>query len=184
MALKFIAEKELEERKREKRLVHLTNELGREFVESLKLKAKTDKENAGFIAKSFLDYVFFDQRKEIAEIHADQVEHFLLEYAPRKLNLTRELAQETPAVVEKLIVFLENNGYLKNTDPLRERIRKQSKPFAKLVAAIKKSPARKVKPDEGSDKKTAIGSEKRVGRNDPCPCGSGKKYKKCCGREA
>ena len=21
-----------------------------------------------------------------------------------------------------------------------------------------------------------------VGRNDPCPCGSGKKYKKCCGR--
>jgi preprotein translocase subunit SecA len=22
---------------------------------------------------------------------------------------------------------------------------------------------------------------KRVGRNDPCPCGSGKKYKKCCG---
>jgi len=24
--------------------------------------------------------------------------------------------------------------------------------------------------------------EKKVGRNDPCPCGSGKKYKKCCGR--
>ena len=25
-------------------------------------------------------------------------------------------------------------------------------------------------------------SEVKVGRNDPCPCGSGKKYKKCCGR--
>lgn len=25
---------------------------------------------------------------------------------------------------------------------------------------------------------------KKVGRNDPCPCGSGKKYKKCCGQEA
>ena len=23
----------------------------------------------------------------------------------------------------------------------------------------------------------------KVGRNDPCPCGSGKKYKKCCGRD-
>ncbi len=23
----------------------------------------------------------------------------------------------------------------------------------------------------------------KVGRNDPCPCGSGKKYKKCCGQE-
>jgi len=24
--------------------------------------------------------------------------------------------------------------------------------------------------------------EPRIGRNDPCPCGSGKKYKKCCGK--
>lgn len=24
--------------------------------------------------------------------------------------------------------------------------------------------------------------EKEPGRNDPCPCGSGKKYKKCCGK--
>ncbi|MBN1256164.1 MAG: SEC-C domain-containing protein, partial [Planctomycetes bacterium] len=27
-----------------------------------------------------------------------------------------------------------------------------------------------------------VRSEKKVSRNDPCPCGSGKKYKKCCGR--
>jgi SWIM/SEC-C metal-binding protein len=24
--------------------------------------------------------------------------------------------------------------------------------------------------------------DKKIGRNDPCPCGSGKKYKKCCGK--
>lgn len=29
---------------------------------------------------------------------------------------------------------------------------------------------------------TTIRKEKKIGRNDPCPCGSGKKYKKCCGR--
>jgi len=27
-----------------------------------------------------------------------------------------------------------------------------------------------------------IHSGKTAGRNDPCPCGSGKKYKKCCGK--
>ena len=33
------------------------------------------------------------------------------------------------------------------------------------------------------DKNTKPGTGKRkIGRNDPCPCGSGKKYKKCCGR--
>lgn len=35
---------------------------------------------------------------------------------------------------------------------------------------------------ETLDKITAdIGSNKKIGRNEPCPCGSGKKYKKCCG---
>lgn len=29
---------------------------------------------------------------------------------------------------------------------------------------------------------TVVRDGEKVGRNDPCPCGSGKKYKKCCGR--
>lgn len=29
---------------------------------------------------------------------------------------------------------------------------------------------------------TVVRDGKKIGRNDPCPCGSGKKYKKCCGR--
>ena len=37
--------------------------------------------------------------------------------------------------------------------------------------------------DSDSGNKT-VRKGKKVGRNDPCPCGSGKKYKKCCGRDA
>ena len=33
-----------------------------------------------------------------------------------------------------------------------------------------------------ASKKQPKKSEKKVGRNDPCPCGSGKKYKQCCGK--
>jgi preprotein translocase subunit SecA len=36
--------------------------------------------------------------------------------------------------------------------------------------------------DKVSVKKSPIINEDKVGRNDPCPCGSGKKYKKCCGK--
>jgi len=32
--------------------------------------------------------------------------------------------------------------------------------------------------------KTIVNEGPKVGRNDPCPCGSGKKYKQCCGKEA
>jgi len=31
--------------------------------------------------------------------------------------------------------------------------------------------------------RTPVRVGKKIGRNDPCPCGSGKKYKKCCGRQ-
>ena len=34
---------------------------------------------------------------------------------------------------------------------------------------------------DGTDKKRPVKKGEKVGRNDPCPCGSGKKYKKCCG---
>jgi SEC-C motif-containing protein len=29
-----------------------------------------------------------------------------------------------------------------------------------------------------------VREQPKTGRNDPCPCGSGKKFKKCCGRGA
>ncbi len=38
------------------------------------------------------------------------------------------------------------------------------------------------KPARASKAETFIREERKVGRNEPCPCGSGKKYKQCCGR--
>ena len=35
---------------------------------------------------------------------------------------------------------------------------------------------------EGGMNKTVVNEGPKVGRNDPCPCGSGKKYKQCCGK--
>ena len=40
----------------------------------------------------------------------------------------------------------------------------------------------KISPKEGGIDKTIRNEEPKVGRNDPCPCGSGKKYKNCCGK--
>ncbi|HOW69111.1 MAG TPA: SEC-C metal-binding domain-containing protein [Phycisphaerae bacterium] len=39
-------------------------------------------------------------------------------------------------------------------------------------------------PDDAPPPSPIRGSQPKIGRNDPCPCGSGKKYKKCCGRLA
>ena len=36
--------------------------------------------------------------------------------------------------------------------------------------------------DGKETKKKAPKRIKKIGRNEPCPCGSGKKYKQCCGK--
>lgn len=36
---------------------------------------------------------------------------------------------------------------------------------------------------DGRSKTVVKSAKQRIGRNDPCPCGSGKKYKKCCGKD-
>ena len=38
--------------------------------------------------------------------------------------------------------------------------------------------------DDSSAKEPVKRKSAKIGRNDPCPCGSGKKYKQCCGRKA
>jgi len=43
-------------------------------------------------------------------------------------------------------------------------------------------PSGKSKPEDKKMPEIVTAAPKKIGRNDPCPCGSGKKYKKCCGR--
>ena len=40
----------------------------------------------------------------------------------------------------------------------------------------------KTNEDKGKTKKATPKRVAKIGRNEPCPCGSGKKYKQCCGK--
>lgn len=51
------------------------------------------------------------------------------------------------------------------------------------VRIVQKSEQRRTFENQsGEEKKQPVRVGKKIGRNDPCPCGSGKKYKNCCGR--
>ena len=50
-------------------------------------------------------------------------------------------------------------------------------------APVRERVARPVEASHGEQQKKTVKKDgRKIGRNDPCPCGSGKKYKKCCGR--
>ena len=62
------------------------------------------------------------------------------------------------------------------------QLRRQEEPKREQVA---KPTQEGLGTSDGSISKQPVRrSVTKVGRNDPCPCGSGKKYKKCCGRDA
>ena len=57
------------------------------------------------------------------------------------------------------------------------QIRKEEEPKREQVA-------KPIEPASDKTDSTSRTVKKKPGRNDPCPCGSGKKYKKCCGKDA
>lgn len=179
MALTDIEEKKTEERRREKRLVHFTNTTVRQFVETSKFKTKNARALAEYITKSLLDYIFFQQHKEIGEFNEEHLRHFLLEYVPQKLEIDKDSGKEISDIITNFIEFLDNEGHIKNSVQIIKTLNENRKDFIKSLPSQKSSNKIQQKKIE---KESVIVSELKVGRNDPCPCGSGKKYKKCCGK--
>ncbi|HPT68689.1 MAG TPA: preprotein translocase subunit SecA [Syntrophomonas sp.] len=57
--------------------------------------------------------------------------------------------------------------------------------FVMRVRVVERPEERKMIVNQGEEaEKKPVKVGDKVGRNDPCPCGSGKKYKKCCGQNA
>ena len=96
----------------------------------------------------------------------------------------RAYAQKDPA-----IAFREESFDM--FDEMTNEIREGTVDFVLKVRIRKEEPVErkqtvKITATSGSDdqtvKKQPVKKAQKIGRNDPCPCGSGKKYKKCCGQ--
>jgi hypothetical protein len=77
------------------------------------------------------------------------------------LNLSSPQSELAPMLLEKIKLILNDQAYV-------SRLKRHYRMFKETV-------------DEGKQERQ-VQREEKVGRNDPCPCGSGKKYKRCCGK--
>jgi preprotein translocase subunit SecA len=111
-------------------------------------------------------------------IHLQDMEHMKEGIGLRgygQLDPLREYQKEGFALFEELM------------DRIREEILMTLSRIQFLVRRPQDLPDKKKKRiqfshgDEGGTPVTVKREGKKIGRNDPCPCGSGKKYKKCCG---
>ena len=91
----------------------------------------------------------------------------------------KELAEKYNQDVLTMVGFLDGiNDSLKIANPIETMTEDTV-----VSLAFDKERLYKNMVDEQKQSGT-IRKDKKIGRNDPCPCGSGKKYKKCCGRNA
>ena len=109
----------------------------------------------------------------------------LIEYKHESFKMFDELQRDLARDVSGLVFRAQPRpGAVRRPQATREykpSTRQQAvpEPVGAEVAAAHAGSAR-----PGQKGSAPVTAEKKVGRNDPCPCGSGKKYKKCCGRNA
>jgi len=141
-----------------------------------------------------------------------ELEECCLYNLPREITADKSYFRSIAPVLSAFFSFLKGQGLLRNAATLATRVKELNREIVKNacdpqnwgpaksfmmaakdagvdttnIEALKKCLAfynlqllAKTKIAENSTAKPKT----RIGRNDPCPCGSGKKYKKCCGRK-
>ena len=118
------------------------------------------------------------------------------EYKRESFMLFQELQDNINRDVIRLLsrVQIRNESEIEETERQRRLQASRSMSYSHADAADSSgdglrdngaSPQRRrAAPGQPARVETFVRSERKIGRNEPCPCGSGKKYKHCCGRAA
>jgi len=98
----------------------------------------------------------------------------LVEYKKESFNLFSELINDIKFNTIKTLQIIQFK--MESAEDEAARIAEQ------LAAEQKIKEAARIFNHSNSTAEESVASEKKIARNDPCPCGSGKKYKQCCGK--
>lgn len=115
----------------------------------------------------------------------------ILEEWPENWELLKKIEENYPIFYQPIADFvkqLETYADAGRISELRDRLIKDYDRLNKSYEGgfyYKKYPHRNPNRIRVIRKNTGepfVRTDRKIGRNDPCPCGSGKKYKNCCGR--
>ena len=108
----------------------------------------------------------------------------LVEYKKESFGLFEELWNRATEEMVRMLFLLRPITEEDERDLLRTR--RQQQPLSYSQPEDNPEPVWKPSQPQGQQSaaavKTVVRNTRKVGRNESCPCGSGKKYKKCCGR--
>lgn len=103
----------------------------------------------------------------------------LLIYKLESFELFKKMMQK---INEDIVSFLVKSQLSINNEENVKEAQEQKTDMSGLKTGREEFAEGKQRPEQGKVQPVRV--EKKVGRNDPCPCGSGKKYKHCHGKES
>ncbi|MBA4349023.1 MAG: preprotein translocase subunit SecA [Thermodesulfovibrio sp.] len=154
------------------------DEIKDSIVSNLKEAYETKEKQAGSEFMRYLEKMIFLQ-----VIDTRWKDHLLgIDHIKEGIGL-RGYAQRDPLVEykkEAFALFEDLSGRI-ITEVLSRLFKIQIKQESETEIKSKSQQQTVYNRGDGSDSRQPVHKGKKVGRNDPCPCGSGKKFKKCCG---
>ena len=102
----------------------------------------------------------------------------LVEYKKQSFDLFEQMLDRIDIETIRALFHLQKSSEQPPEERLQRRPRRGQVTFTKANATATRAG------DEDGHPKTVVKTEPKIGRNDPCFCGSGKKYKKCHGVDA
>ena len=133
-------------------------------------------------------YDLHDMNAQTRKFALTDVQLCMVEERQEILEQAEILKEEYPGFYKKLEDFIRRLGTEKNQIYLKDSLLKTYRRLAdgfELGLYYEKYPQEREKArgtviSDGTAEEPYVREGRKIGRNDPCPCGSGKKYKHCC----
>lgn len=177
-----------------------------QFIESLKGSYDENFQgDVGFLIDNLYEFLRDYYGLTLEDIDTDLLEEYLMDFFPRKVTADEEFVRKVPDILILFFKFAGERGDIEEEE-LIDTVESLRKEFikaaldprnfgpAKAFATAMLEAGVDIEDKDQVDAFMAMYNqmlaqqmpikreEPKVGRNDPCPCGSGKKYKKCCGK--
>lgn len=137
--------------------------------------AKT--EDIRTVVQRFLTACYVDAGKAPRLLDGQELSAVLTEILPRHFGVKDPLATATENVIAAYLAHLDETEVVVAAFEQRRALDEHAAAFREAVAS---GIAHRDGIAVTGKTKTIVHRAQKTGRNDPCPCGSGKKFKKCC----
>lgn len=136
-----------------------------------------DRAAVGEVARAFLDVCYGALGTRPDLLDEVQLREALADHLPAKLDPSAAASKRAPEIVHALLDHCFDTHPNPNAWKFDAIFESTAANFTQL---LKERGGRDVAADPEPIRRPGA----KLGRNDPCPCGSGRKYKKCCGAAA